>query len=130
MEDSFFKFQQTNIILYCRNWSDSVYFYRNRLRLPVSFENDWFVELQLTDHSYLSIANAARASIQDVGGQGLTLTWKVADLQQAKQRLEELGIETTPIKQKWNAQVMFITDPEGHRIELWANNPEQVESSA
>ena len=120
--DSLFKSERTNTILYCRRWSETVHFYKVQLRLPVSFENDWFVEFQLTDTVFLSIANAARASIKDVQGQGVTLTWKVPNLGQTKQLLDDQGITTTAIRQKWNAQVLYFYDPEGHRIELWTDD--------
>lgn len=117
--DTLIDFERTNTILYCRRWSETSLFYKTQLRLPVTFENDWFVEFQLTDSAYLSIANAARASVQDVQGQGITLTWKVPDLEKAKQLLDNQRIATTAIRPKWNAQVIYFHDPEGHRIELW-----------
>jgi catechol-2,3-dioxygenase len=112
---------RTNTILYCRHWAETACFYKTKLCLPVSYENEWFIEFQLTDRAFLSIANADRASIQDVHGQGVTLTWKVPNLGQMKQLLDDHGIATTDIRQKWNAQVFYFSDPEGHRIELWAD---------
>lgn len=117
-------FERTNTILYCRHWAKTARFYKTKLCLPVSFENDWFVEFRLTDRAFLSIANAARASIHDVQGQGVTLTWKVPNLRQTKQLLNDRGITTTAIRHKWNAWVFYFTDPEGHRIELWADDGE------
>lgn len=111
---------RTNTILYCLRWKDTVYFYKNQLGLPVAFENDWFVEFQLTDTSFLSIANSARATISDVQGQGITLTWEVTELEAIKKQLEAQKIATTLIQQKWNAFVFYCHDPEGHRLEFWA----------
>ena len=111
---------RSNVIFYCRAWAETVAFYRERIGLPVAFENEWFVEFQLGDNSYLSIANAARATIQDVGGQGITLTWQVADLDGAWEALQGQGVEVTAIKERWNARVFYCFDPEGHRIEFWA----------
>jgi catechol-2,3-dioxygenase len=127
MTDSMFNFERTNTILYCRRWLETVGFYKTQLCLPVSFENDWFVEFRLTDTTYLSIADSARTSVQDVQGQGVTLTWKVPNLAQAKQRLDDQGIVTTAIQPKWGAQVLYCHDPEGHRIELWADHHRQAE---
>ena len=45
--------QRTNTILYCRRWAATVQFYRDQLRLPVAFANDWFVEFQLNAAAYL-----------------------------------------------------------------------------
>jgi catechol 2,3-dioxygenase-like lactoylglutathione lyase family enzyme len=113
--------KRSNTILYCHHWTETVHFYKNQLGLPVAFENDWFVEFQLTAASFLSIANSARATIADVQGQGITLTWEVGDLEEVKNRLEKQGISTTPIQHKWNALVCYAHDPEGHRLEFWAN---------
>lgn len=112
--------KRTNIILYCRHWAETVSFYKDRLKLPVVFANEWFVEFQLTGTSFLSIANAARATIDAVQGQGITLTWQVDDVAACKARLEKQGVSTTSIQRKWQAQVCYCTDPEGHRLELWA----------
>ncbi len=122
MRDFWVTLQRTNTILYCRHWMKTVNFYKRNLCLPVAFENEWFVEFKLTDTSFLSIANSARATISDVQGQGVTLTWEVTDLEGAKENLETQGIVTTTIQSKWNALVFYCHDPEGHRLEFWANN--------
>ena len=112
--------RRTNTILYCRRWQATVDFYRDQLGLPVVFANDWFVEFELTPTSFLSVANAARATIDAVAGQGITLTWQVDDVAVSKAQLEAQGITTTPIQHKWQARVCYCTDPEGHRLELWS----------
>lgn len=116
---SLFAVQRTNTILYCAQWSATVAFYRDQLRLPITHHADWFVEFQLGPTTYLSIADSARATIQPANGAGLTLSWQVIDIGLIQQRLTDLGIATTPIKKKWGAQVLYLHDPEGHRLELW-----------
>ncbi len=117
---------RTNIILYCRNWYDTVAFYRSQLHLPVAFESDWFVEFLLTPHSYLSIADSRRATIRSVHGQGMTLTLRVPDINAVQTQLQRRGVELTPIRRKWGALVFYCHDPEGHRLEFWqAIEPEQ-----
>lgn len=111
--------QRANTILYCRRWPETVHFYKETLRLPVVYENDWLVELQQTADSFLTVANSAWASIQDVGGQGITITWQVEDVDQARKCLTALGIPTTDIKRRWDARVFYFHDPEGHRLEMW-----------
>ena len=54
---------RANTILYCRRWEATVAFYRDPLRLPVTHHTDWFVEFHLAAASYLSIADASRATI-------------------------------------------------------------------
>ena len=88
----------------------------------MAFENDWFVEFRISDTAFLSIADTSRATIRDVRGEGLTLTWRVANLVRAREVLGGRGVTTSPIKTRWQAQVCYFHDPEGHRIELWSDN--------
>lgn len=111
--------QRTNTILYCAVWSSTVAFYAEILGFPISFQNDWFVEFQLTDTSFLSVADVKRATIRTADGQGITLSWQVADIQDAHNTLKSQGVEITDIKEKWGAKLFYLHDPEGHRIELW-----------
>ncbi|MAT99053.1 MAG: glyoxalase [Anaerolineaceae bacterium] len=111
--------KRTNTILYCHHWPETIAFYKDRLKLPVAFANEWFVEFQLTTTSFLSIANAARATITAVQGQGMTLTLEVTNVSAVKAGLEKLGIATTPLKRRWNALAFYCFDPEGHRLEFW-----------
>lgn len=122
MIDSLIRFERTNTILYCHLWLETVSFYKVQLQLPVNFENDWFVEFWLTDTACLSIANSARASIQAVQGQGITLTWKVHDPEKVKQLLDDRGVVTTAMRKRWGAHMFYFHDPEGHRIEVWADH--------
>lgn len=112
--------KRTNTILYCAAWAATVAFYRDQLGLPVTHANDWFVEFQLEERSFLSVANQARATIASGHGAGITLSWQVDDIAAEQQRLTAVGIATSPIKQLWGAQVLYLHDPEGNRIELWA----------
>ena len=108
-------------MLYCERWSETVAFYRSVLGLSVAFHNDWFVEFELTPSSFLSVADSARATIGAVQGQGVTLTWQVADVGAARATLEATGVDVTEIRRRWGANVCYCHDPEGHRIELWSD---------
>jgi catechol 2,3-dioxygenase-like lactoylglutathione lyase family enzyme len=112
--------KRINTILYCRNWDDTVTFYRDVLKLSVNFETEWLVEFQLIDDTFLSIANTAFTSIQSAKGSGITLSFQVENIDIAHRRLREIGIETGPIKAIWGSRAFYIFDPEGHRIELWS----------
>jgi catechol 2,3-dioxygenase-like lactoylglutathione lyase family enzyme len=114
--------ERFNTILYCRHWEATVRFYRDDLALPVVADNDWYVEFQTTIGSSLSIADAARTTIDHVGGQGITLSWMVADLATARQRLVEAGLGPSEIRTVWNAAAFYVFDPEGHRIEVWSQD--------
>ncbi|HSH43710.1 MAG TPA: VOC family protein [Arenicellales bacterium] len=113
-------FNLSNTILYCRRWAETVEFYRRVLGLPVSVEKDWFVEFQLTERSFVSIADARRASIESAAGQGVTLTLQVNDVHAVRAELEESGVDPGPVKlHPWGALGFFCRDPEGYRLEFW-----------
>jgi catechol 2,3-dioxygenase-like lactoylglutathione lyase family enzyme len=111
--------ERTNTILYCHHWMETVSFYRNTFAFPVSHQTGWFVEFQLTSHAYLSIADESCASIQSVGGQGVTLSWQVPNLQEIYSAFRLQNISVAAIQKKWGAYLFYLHDPEGHRIELW-----------
>ena len=112
--------KRINTILYCRNWNDTVKFYRDVLKLGVNHRAEWLVEFQLIDNTFLSIANAAGTSIKSSNGDGITLSFQVEDIDAAHRQLHEIGLKTSPIKPIWGARAFYIFDPEGHRIELWS----------
>ena len=115
----------SNSILYCRKWKATVAFYKTQLRLPVVTSCEWFTEFRLNEASRLSIADAARTSIDSIGGKGITITMEVDDIEAAFIYLQEAGIHLTPIKQHaWGARVIHIYDPEGNRLEFWSPNVE------
>lgn len=110
----------SNTILYCIRWRETVDFYRRVLGLPVNVEKDWFVELRLTPHSFVSIADARRASIDSSAGQGLTLTLQVDDVHAMHGRLADAGVGVGSVKRHaWGALGFFCRDPEGYRLEFW-----------
>ena len=108
-------------MLYCERWAETVAFYESVLGLTVAFRNEWFVEFQLSTSSYLSIADAARATVDSVGGRGVTLTWRVPDLAEARTLLVAGDVAATEIRRRWGADVFYCHDPEGHRIEMWSD---------
>lgn len=109
----------TNTILYCTRWADTVAFYRDTIGLTTTFENDWFVEFELADGAHVSIADARRTSIQPGGGDGITLSWQVADVTASRDQLTERGVAVSPPMVRWGAATAFLHDPEGNRIEIW-----------
>jgi catechol-2,3-dioxygenase len=114
------KLQTTNIILYCKKWTQTVDFYRKLLALPVLFENDWFVEFALNAASRLSIADENRASVKSSKGAGITLALETADIETLWAQMGKLRLNPTAIRaHPWNAKVFYLFDPEGHRIEIW-----------
>lgn len=109
---------RTNTILYCKAWKETVLFYKELVGLGVSYESDWFVEFEVGP-GFLSIADAARATVGESRGEGITLSWEVGDIHSARRELEKRGVRTDPIGRRWGALIVDFWDPEGHRIELW-----------
>ncbi|MEX1037405.1 MAG: VOC family protein, partial [Acidimicrobiia bacterium] len=73
---------------------------------------------------FLSIADAARATVGQTRGQGVTLSWKVDDVDTARRDLQAKGIDVSAVKRRWGAPAIDFHDPEGHRVELWQSAPE------
>ena len=89
--------------------------------MPVTTSNEWFVEFKLNDGSRLSIADEARTSIDSNDGKGITITLEVDNIEVTHLYLHEVGLNPTPIKNHvWGARVIHIYDPEGNRLEFWA----------
>jgi catechol 2,3-dioxygenase-like lactoylglutathione lyase family enzyme len=119
--------QRNNTILYCERWEQTVGFYRDALGLEVVAENDWFVEFRVTRQASISVADASRATIGHVDGQGITVSWKVGDVVATWQRLADRGLQPTDIRDVWDAEAFYVHDPEGHRIEVWAEDGDATE---
>jgi catechol 2,3-dioxygenase-like lactoylglutathione lyase family enzyme len=111
----------SNTIIYCEHWSDVVDFYRNGLGLRATMERDWFIEFELHPGAHLSIADARRATITAGDGSGLTLSWRVDDIDAARTRLIARHIEVSTIRTRWGARFIDVFDPAGNRIEFWAD---------
>ena len=114
-------FKSVNTILYCNKWSETVTFYRDVLKLGINFASDWFVEFQVSQTAFLSVADERRASIKSSAGAGITITLQVEEVETAWQYLNKQGIKAGPIKaHAWGGQVFYFYDPEGHRLEVWS----------
>ncbi len=113
------KIKAANTILYCKQWQETVAFYRDGIKLLVLSSNDWFVEFKLNEMSRLSVANEARTSVKSGSGNGLTISLQVNDVEQIQAELLEAGIHSTGIKEVWGSKALYVHDPEGNRLEFW-----------
>lgn len=110
-----------NTILYCRHWDKTVSFYQHQLGLDPAFSSDWFVEFIVSDSARISLADQTRTSIKSAGGQGITITLQVHNIETAWRELKNNGIDTGDIKtHQWGARLFRFYDPEGHRLEIWS----------
>jgi catechol 2,3-dioxygenase-like lactoylglutathione lyase family enzyme len=112
--------KRTNTILYCNHWKETVTFYRDRVGLEVAFQNDWLVEFSLTQNAFLSIADQSRTTMISGSGKGITLSFQIQNLLNVREELIKEGLTPTKIQsQIMGADVFYLFDPEGTRIEFW-----------
>ncbi len=97
-----------------------VVFYRERLRWPVEFENEWFVEFAVSRETFVSVADARRSTIAPGRGAGITLSFQVGDVQAVRSELLRAGIDVGEIGARWGADIVDVRDPSGNRLEFWA----------
>ena len=114
--------EMANTIFYCRNWSASVAFYRDELKLEVAFSNDWFVEFRINSTASLSIADEKRTRAATSHGEGAMLSLKVDDLDALHLEMESSQLNPTRIESVWNSRVFSLFDPEGIRVEFWSED--------
>ena len=55
---------------------------------------------------------------------GITLSWRVTDLAATRTRLVQNGLAPTEMRSVGDAVACYLTDPEGHRIEIWSEGSE------
>ena len=115
---------RANTILYCRRWRETIAFYRDGLCLAVIADHGWFVELSIASGTSLSVADATRATIDSVDGQGITLSWQVTDLTATRTHLLRHGLVPSDVRTVGDAAAFYLIDPEGHRIEIWSEGKE------
>ena len=112
----------SNTILYCQHYDECLKFYKDLLGLEITLASDWLVEFRLTDSARVSLADQARTAIKSAQGQGITLTWEVADIEKTHMDLKIKGAEPSDIiTHSWNARLFRFYDPERNRLEIWTN---------
>ncbi|MEX2444097.1 MAG: VOC family protein [Alkalispirochaeta sp.] len=112
---------RTNTILYCEHWRKTVTFYREVLKLSVATEKDWFVEFRLTGAAMLSLADRSRATIDTARGEGITISLRVGDVDEARNTLERRGGVPGAMRSIWGSRAFYLRDPEGTRLEFWGS---------
>jgi len=112
-------FRSSNTIIYCRNWEATVAFYRDVLGLRGNNLSDWLVEFRITPGAAISIADEQRTTIPSSGGQGITISIAVDNVDHARDEVIARGGAPEPIRSVWGSRAFFIFDPEGTRLEFW-----------
>jgi len=111
-----------NTIIYCKNWPESVAFYRDDMKFEVVFANEWFVEFKVNEAASLSVVDERRSATGTSSGEGVMLSFRVDDVNSLRSEMELLELDPTPIATVWNSPVFSIFDPEGIRIEFWSQD--------
>lgn len=115
------------IILYVRDLEQTMYFYRDILQLPVKMQVDTYVEF---DTGMTTLSFNTRESVrQDIGLDvaddltasstfeiGFVVDDMVATIEQFRQ--QQVVIVKEPVVKPWGQTVAYITDPDGHFIEI------------
>ena len=114
------RIKRANTILYHKRWKTSVAFYRDKLGFEITYQCDWLVEFRVTSSSYLSVANQARTTLSSAGGKGITVSFEIDNLEEAHRKFTENGLSPGAIQSRvLGADVFYLFDPEGTRIEFW-----------
>lgn len=115
------------IILYVRNVEETMHFYRDVLQLPVKMQVDTYVEF---DTGMTTLSFNTRESVrQDIGLDvaqdlmtsstfeiGFVVEDVVATIEHLRQ--QQVVIVKEPVVKPWGQTVAYITDPDGHFIEI------------
>ncbi|WIM38652.1 VOC family protein [Paenibacillus sp. PK4536] len=115
------------IILYVRNVEETMHFYRDVLQLPVKMQVDTYVEF---DTGMTTLSFNTRESVrQDIGLDvaddlmasstfeiGFVVEDVVATIEHLRQ--QQVVIAKEPVVKPWGQTVAYITDPDGHFIEI------------
>lgn len=109
-----------NTILYCKKFQATLAFYRVMLDHDGNAMAEWFVEFPLSQTAMLSIADESRTRIKSADGCGITLSLRTRNIDRKRHELHHRGLKPGRIKKHaWGANVFYLFDPEGHRIEIW-----------
>jgi predicted enzyme related to lactoylglutathione lyase len=112
-----------NTILYCKNWKETLRFYRVLFDSPGDPLKDWFVEFSINATARISVADEKHASIKSANGKGITLSIQIEDIERQWDRLHRSGLAPNEIRvHSWGAKVFYLFDPEGHRVEMWTSH--------
>ena len=114
------RIKRSNTIVYCDQWEQTVTFYGDELGLDIAFQNDWLVEFRLTATSFVSVADQSRTTISGAACEGITLSLQIDDIEALHRDVVRKGLAPTDIRpQVMGADVFYLRDPAGTRIEFW-----------
>lgn len=115
------------IILYVNDFEKTMHFYRDILELPLKMQQGTYVEFD-TGATILSI-NTRQSVKEEIGldvpesvtkTQTFEIGFVVDDVEETIENFRNQGIPIMkePTKKPWGQTVAYITDPDGHYIEI------------
>lgn len=115
------------IILYVNDLEQSLHFYRDLLRLEIKMQVDTYVEFETGD---ITLSLNTRQSVNELLNLGLTddipaassfeVGFVVEDVPTVIEHLRSQGvtIKHEPVTKPWGQTVAYVTDPDGHFVEI------------
>lgn len=114
-------------ILYVNDFEKTMHFYRDILELPLKMQQGTYVEFD-TGATILSI-NTRQSVKEEIGldvpesvtkTQTFEIGFVVDDVEETIENFRNQGIPIMkePTKKPWGQTVAYITDPDGHYIEI------------
>lgn len=121
------------VVLFAKDFDGTLAFYTGKLGLPVRFQDTGYAELAV-EGAKLALLAASRvpAQVGDThagrpaeGAHEGHITLMVEDVDRTYQALQGKGVPflSAPQERPWGQRSVYLTDPEGHLIELATNLP-------
>lgn len=121
------KFNMNYIILYVNDFDKTLYFYKTILGLQIKMQQDTYVEFD-TGSTTLSF-NTRKSVKEEIGlyvpiqtasSQTFEIGFVVDDVFSTIENLRNQGIPIIkePVTKPWGQVVAYISDPDGHYIEI------------
>lgn len=108
-------------ILPCRKWEECVAFYRDLLGFRIVDTKPGFVEVEVTPGARLGLIRRARERAVEDRDPALVLTFRVSDLEKARDALASRCEGVTEIMQHpWGERLFKMRDPDGRPLEIWS----------
>lgn len=121
------------VVFFVQEFDSTLAFYRDRLGLPVRYQDKGYAELAV-EGAKLALLASSRIDEQVGHGHGLRpaagaheghITLMVEDVDRLYQALQAKGVKflSAPQERPWGQRSVYLADPEGHLVELATNLP-------
>jgi lactoylglutathione lyase len=119
------------VVLFAHDFDGTLAFYSGKLGMPVRFQDKGYAELAV-EGSKLALMDSSRITEQVGPGHAVRpasgaheghITLMLEDEDHLYQELKAKGVAflSAPQERPWGQRTVYLTDPEGHLIELATN---------